>query len=305
MTEEKSQDFKKKETIYRIIIGILVLVILFMGWQLMQKKTQVETVIIEKENETQKLENELNTLMDQHEQVKNEYSEVSEKLTKKDSVIEAKAKEIERLIARQADYYQIKRKLEYLRNSHQTYVQELDSLYKVNKKLKIENEDIKQKYEETKTEKEQVTEEKEKLKQKVEKGTLLKAYAISVDAIHMGGWTGDKEKLTDKARRLDKIKICFTISENLIAESGEKKLYIRIARPDGKILFKRSEDYFMLNGEKLQYSLTKTIDYQNEEQHHCMYWVKDEHVKDVMEGSYNVAIYIDNQEIGQGKLLLE
>lgn len=305
MTEEKTQDFKKKETIYRIVIAILVLAILFMGWQLMQKKTEVETVIIEKEDETAKLENELNTLMEQHEQVKSEYSEVSDKLTKKDSVIEAKAEEIERLISRQADYNRIKRKLEYLRNSHQTYVQELDSLYKVNKKLKIENEDIKQKYEETKTEKEQVTEEKKQLEEKVNKGALLKAYAISVDGIHMGGWTGDKEKQTDKARRLDKIKICFTISENLIAEPGEKKLYIRIARPDGKILYKRSEDYFMFNGEKLQYSLTKTIDYQNEKQQYCMYWIKDEHVKDVMEGSYNIAIYLDNQEIGQGKLMLE
>ncbi|MFW6018996.1 MAG: hypothetical protein ACOCPM_00290 [Bacteroidales bacterium] len=305
MAEQKTPDFKKKETTYRVIIVVLILVIFFLGWQLFQTKTRVETVIVEKETQTSKLKNELETLMEDHEKVKDEYSEVSDKLTQKDSVIEAKAEEIERLIARQADYNRIKRKLEYLRNSHKRYVEQIDSLFTVNRQLKEENKDIKQKFEVSRKEKEQVSEEKDKLEKRVDMGAMLKAYNINVDAIHMGGWTGDKEKVTDKARRLDKIKICFTVSENLLAESGERTIYIRIARPDNKILYKRSEDFFKYNEEKMQYSLKKTIDYQNEKQDHCLYWEKDENVKEVMEGTYHVGIFIDGQEVGQSNMKLE
>lgn len=305
MTDEKAPDFKKKETTYRIIIGVLILVILFMGWQLMQTKTEVKTVIVEKENETQQLESELEALMQQHESVKSKYSEVSEKLSEKDSVIEAKAEEIKKLIASQADYRRIKRKLDYLRNSHQRYVEQIDSLFTVNRQLKVENEEIKQKYEVTRSEKNQITEQKQELEEKVNIGALLKAYNITAEAIHMGGWSNDKEKVTDKARRLDKIKICFTISENLIAEPGEKNIYIRIARPDNKVLYQRNDDFFMFNGEKLQYSLKKTIDYQNQKQRHCLYWEKDANVKEVMEGNYHVAIFVDGQEVGQSNMVLE
>ncbi|MFO8086933.1 MAG: hypothetical protein R6T91_03880 [Bacteroidales bacterium] len=304
MTEEKTLG-KKQKNIYLIIIAVLAMIILFLGYKLMQTKTQVETVIVEKQDQRTQLQGELDNLMIQHEKIKTEYGEVSDKLSEKDSVIAAKAQEIERLIATQADYYRIKRKLEYLRNSHQRYVEQIDSLFVVNRELKVENKQIKSQYQQTISEKDKVTKEKEQLEEKVGVGALLKAYAISADAIHMGGWTGDKEKIVDKARRLDKIKICFTIGENLIAQPGERIVYLRIARPDNKILYKRSEDHFMYNGEKLQYSLKKTIDYQNSKQSHCLYWKKDENAKSVMEGNYTITIFVDDQEVGQTIMRLE
>lgn len=304
MTEEKTSE-RKQKNIYLIIIAVLALIIILLGYKLIQTKTQVETVIVKKQDQRIQLQGELDNLMNQHEKIKTEYDEVSGKLSEKDSVIAAKAEEIERLIATQADYYRIKRKLEYLRNSHQRYVEQIDSLFTVNRELKVENKQIKSKYQQTKSEKELVTKEKEQLEEKVGVGALLKAYSVTADAIHMGGWTGDKEKVVDKARRLDKIKICFTIGENLIAEPGERTVYLRIARPDNKVLYKRNQDYFMYNGEKLQFSLKKTIDYQNSKQSHCLYWEKDENAKNVMEGNYTITIFVDAQEVGQAIMRLE
>ncbi|MFO8054810.1 MAG: hypothetical protein R6U19_06565 [Bacteroidales bacterium] len=305
MEDKKTTDFKKRENTYRIIIGILVAVILIMGWQLMQTKTEVKTVIVEKENVREKLEEELDLLMEEHEQVKEEYSEVTEELSQRDSVIREQAEEIERLIATQADYHRVRRKLEYLRNSHKQYVQQIDSLFTVNRELKAENVEIREQYQRTQTEKEQISEEKQNLEDKVDIGAMLKAYNVSAKAIRVGGWFSDKEKETDKARRLDKIKVCFTIGENLIAEPGERTVYVRISRPDNQVLYKRSEDFFMFNEEKLQYSLKLDIDYQNKEQYHCLEWEKDEHAKEVMEGTYNVAVFIDDHEVGQTKMILE
>ena len=305
MAEQKAPDFKKRETKYRIIIAVLILAIGILGWQLFQTQTKVETVIVEKEKETSQLKGELDTLMEKHEKIKDEYSAASKELKEKDSVIEAKAEEIERLIARQADYNRIKRKLEYLRNSHQRYVKQIDSLVTANKQLKREKQNIQQKYQTSRKEKEEVSEEKEKLEKQVDKGAMLRAYNVRAEAINMGFWNKDKGKVTKKASKLDKIRVCFTIGENLLAEAGEKTIYIRIARPDGTILYKREEDFFKYNEEKMQYSLKKTIDYQNKKQEHCLVWEKDENVDEIMEGSYHVGIFVDNQEVGQTDMVLE
>lgn len=305
MAEQKAPDFKKRETTYRIIIAVLILAIGFLGWQLFQTQTKVETVIVEKEKETSRLKGELDTLMEKHKKIKDEYSAASKELKEKDSVIEAKAEEIERLIARQADYNRIKRKLEYLRNSHQRYVKQIDSLTTANKQLKREKQDIQNKYQTSRKEKEEVSEKKEKLEKQVDKGAMLKAYNIRVDAINMGFWNKDKGKVTKKASKLDKIRICFTIGENLLAEAGEKNIYVRISRPDNKILYKREDDYFEYNKEKMKYSIKKTIDYQNDKQEHCLIWEKDENVDEVMEGTYQVGIFIDDQEVGQADMVLE
>ncbi len=296
---------KKRERLYQGIIGILLLVIVVMVWQLMQVRTEVRTVIVEKDNITQELSDELAVLMDEHEEIREAYSEVSGELSERDSMIMEKAKEIERLIAIEADYWRVRRKLEYLRNSHKRYVQQIDSLFTVNRELKAENVQIKKQVRETKVEKQIVTEEKQHLEDRVNIGAMLKAYNVNVDAIRVGGWLRDTERVTTNPRRLDKIRVCFTISENLLADPGEKNVYIRIARPDNEVLYHRKDDYFYYNNERLQYSIKLPVNYKNEQQQHCVYWEKDEHVKDIMPGTYTVVIFVDDQEVGQGTMVLD
>lgn len=296
---------KKRDRIYQVIIGVLLLAVIIMAWQLMQVSTEVRTVIVEKENITQQLSDELEELMAEHEHIRQAYSEVSGELSERDSMIIEQAKEIERLIASQADYWRVRRKLEYLRNSHKRYVRQIDSLFTVNRELKAENLEIRKQVRETKVEKQIITEEKVHLEDKVNVGSMLKAYNVDVEAIRVGGWLRDTERVTTSPRRLDKIRVCFTISENLLAEPGEKNVYIRIARPDNEVLYHRQEDYFYYNNERLQYSLKLPVNYQNEQQHHCVYWERDEHAKEVMSGTYRVVIFIDDQEVGQGTMVLD
>ena len=116
-----------------------------------------------------------------------------------------------------------------------------------------------------------------------------------------------KEKETDKANRVDKIKVCFTLGENKIIEPGTKELYIRIARPDKLILTKdRSDTYtFMYMGEKLQYSIKKLIDYQNLSMNLCLYWEKSYAQKEVMKGAYHVEVFYQDEVIGHTQFVLK
>lgn len=287
-----------------IFIGIIVfllLVIIVLVWQLFVTRAKVDYVFIEKtevERKNYDLQIELDSIIDEYTIVKNEYDSV---IVEKDSIILANAAEIQKLIASQADYRKIRKQLDHLRNITQSYVLQIDSLHQVNAVLKDENVRIQTNYDKVKQESQILAQDKEELKGKVEKASTLKAYQSFAQAIRM---KGEKEELTDKARRADKIKICFTISENLIVPAGQKNVYARIAGPDNVILVKGTgnEYAFEYKGELIQYSVKKQINYRNKAENVCLYFDKTE---DLASGTYNIALFIDNYEIGQTGLELK
>jgi hypothetical protein len=111
---------------------------------------------------------------------------------------------------------------------------------------------------------------------------------------------GEKEVTTDKVQRIDQVRICFTIGENKLAAPGKKDIYFRIARPDQEILMKsRLDDYsFEYQGERLQYSVMETIEYENESMNACVYWKKEYSSQELQAGLYHVDIFCENSIIG-------
>ncbi len=297
---------KSKKSRNRIIIIILILIIIVLSWLLFQSLSKVNTITVEKKQTTTELKSELDSLLTEHKLIKMEYGDISNQLTSKDSVIQAKAEEIKKLISSQADYRRIKRKLDYLRGITQGYVMQIDSLFTVNKELKEENIKITKKYKSEQGKTVELVKEKEVLTEKVEIASMLKAYNISAKGVRLKG-RKQKEQETDKASRIEKIKLCFTISQNLLAEGGEKVVYIRITRPDNMILSKGKNNIysFMFNGEMLQYSVKKVINYKNQSVNICMYWDKQNKDVSAMMGKYNIAIFVDGYEIGQTSLELK
>ena len=300
-TEKKSTD-----KTYKIIIAVLGLVIAVLVWQLIVTRYKVHYFTIEKDK-TQSinmgLQHQLDSLLVEHDKIKKEYGNLSNQLTKKDSIILANADEIQKLIETKADYYRIKRKLDYLRGITQGYVSQIDSLYRVNKVLKEENVQITDKFEKEQVKTTELTKDKEQLSEKVSLASTLKAYNIKGVPIRLKSG-GKKEEVADKAKKADKIKVIFTLSENLIAANGNKTIYVRIARPDEKILTVSNDDTYTFdyNGEKIQYSVKKDIDYQNRAMEITLYWDK---VEDFTPGAYVVSVFTDGYLIGEAQFGLK
>lgn len=302
----ETTDQKSNTRVLKIVIAVLALIIAVLVWQLIITKTRVNTFTIEKEKaQTQNtaLQHELDSLLTEHEKIKKEFGNLSGQLSEKDSIILAKAEEIQNLIATQADYYRIKKKLDYLRGITQGYVSQIDSLYRVNKVLKDENVVIKDKYDKEQVKTTELTKDKENLNAKVTLASSLKAYNIKGVPVRSKSG-GKKEEIADKAKRTDRIKVSFTLSENLIAASGSKSIYIRIARPDDKILCVGTGDSssFDYNGEKIQYSITKSIDYENKAMDITMYWDKTD---EFIAGTYVVSVFTDSMLIGESQFALK
>lgn len=295
------QEKTKKTNSQRIFYVIILLLLAgngFLIWQLIQTKSRVNTIIIEKDqtlNKNEALEAELDSLLKEHELIKSEYTQLTGTLETKDSIILEKANYIRSLIAKQGDYNKIKKDLKLLREMTQGYVHQLDSLYKENKVLKAENIKIKKDFQTQVEKTDELSKLTDDLNQKVSTASKLKAYKISATPLHVRN-IGNKEKPTDKAKKTDNVRICFTLSENKLIESGQKEVFIRIVSPpDNHILTKSESNVFNYNNEYIQYSIKKEVNYTQESQDLCMYYYQSD---EYSVGNYTVEIFVDGYRIG-------
>ena len=270
---------------------------------LRQTVTNKEYVKIETSNN--ELQNELNTLLAEHERIKAQYGDLAEQMTEKDSIIMANAAEIEHLIATQADYNRIKKQLARLQNISQEYVKEMDKLYQENQQLKDENTQVKADLEQERQDKANIQKSNEDLTSKINNAAVYKAYSIHSGAYNVKA-KGDEE-LTDKATRAKRIKTSFVLGENSLIEPGPVNVYCRIAVPGtGKVLTPGSSESFSFvhNGQRLQYSSKAVVNYNNSAQNVTLTWDIPSDDK-AIKGRYIVQIFTDDQLLGESSFTLK
>lgn len=291
-------DEKPVKTIgYKLTIGVLLAIIAVMAWMLLNKKKEIVT--IEKTGVEQQLniENQLDSLLAEHERVKASYGELSQTLTSKDSLINVKAMEIKKLLGTKTELAIVKQKLAQLQEITQIYERQVDSLYTVNRKLKAENEKIKIDYNLEQQKTSDLAKDKEALNEKITGAAILKAYKIVATPYKSKGI--DKEKETDKAARTDKIKVCFTVSENKLVSPGYRRFFVRIARPDNLILTRGPAYTFQFLGQTLQFSAMETLNYEGDAADVCAFYELPVNSSELPKGRYYVNIFTEDREIGQ------
>ncbi len=299
---EQTQSDKRQKRVYHGIIIFLLLLIIVLVWKLVTIKTGVDTIIIEKEKamaESFELQSELDELLAEHERIKEEYGMLTDQLSEKDSLIMAQAKEIEVLINSQADYRRIKRQLDYLRSITQGYVSQIDSLYAVNQELYAENVEIRKDLQFEQQKSFELSKDKDDLEEQITSAAYLKAYNVNVKTLSVKG--SGKETETDRARRTDAIRVCFTLGENALVPSGTKDIYVRIARPDNLILTQGSYS-FLYKGERIQFTEKASIKYNKKSQNVCITYTRGD--VELMPGSYHINIFADDNMIGEGSFTL-
>lgn len=301
----ETQEKKRSNRPQMIVIIILILLAMVLGVFLMINTGKLQDLQKEKEAQGQAFQYELDSLLIEHENVKNEYGNLVVTMSEKDSIIQANAKEIRRLLDTQWEYVKVQRKLEQLRKISQGYLRQMDSLYTVNRELKAENVQIRASYERERMLTRELQKDRESLTEKVEEAAVLRAFNITATPVNVRSLSG-RESETDRARRVDFIRVCYTLAENSLTAAGRRDVYIRIARPDNLILAAGlGDDYsFIYKGNVMQYSIMRNVDYQNEETEVCGNWINRNTQEPMMTGTYVVSIFADDHEIGQTSFTL-
>jgi hypothetical protein len=282
---------------YKIAIGVLLAIIAVLVWMLISQKKEVTVLTRNNDSQQLELQGELDSLLAEHERVKVSYGELSNTLSERDSIIKIKAEEIKQLLGTKSELAVVKRKLAQLQLITQGYERQVDSLFTVNRKLKAENEQIKTDFNLEQQKTNDLSKDKEALNEKITGAAVLKAYKISAVAYKSKGI--DKEKETDKAARTDKIKVCFTVSENKLVSTGYKRFFVRIARPDNTILTRGPAYTFQFLGQTLQFSAMETLNYEGDAADICTYFEMPPNTNELAKGRYYVNIFTEDREIGQ------
>lgn len=273
--------------------GLLLLVVLLlvsnvvMLWLLMQSRTEGETkearieqISSEKENVTFMLEGMLasyDTLQTENEQLTVE--------------MDAQREQIERLLDQvkrgNYDLAKARKEAETLRKIMKGYVVTIDSLNQLNQALTAENVTIRQELGEVKGQREALTSKAQELEGQLAKGAVLHTTSITANALFMRN--NGKQVETDRAKRAEMIKCCFTLGENKVTKAGDKTLYMRVISPDGKVLrATESDNRFRFEGVEGEFSARREVNYQNKPVDVCVFW---NGTGELGTGQYNVEVY--------------
>ena len=284
-------DKNKKLTF--IIIALLLIIIggvsFFAYHQVKENKEMAELFAIEKEE----MENEYTTFATQYDelQVQINNDSLRQKLEDEKLKTQRLLEELRQVKTSNArEISRLRKELKTVRTVLMSYVAQIDSLNRLNEALATENKEVKKKYSEATRQINTLAEEKKNLNDKVTLAAQLDATNIKVETKNKRG------KVTEKVKNVKKIAISFTIVKNITAKTGERTLYVRIAKPDNEVLVKSTSDTFQYENKELNYSIKKYIEYTGEEQNVTVYWDVEEYLPG---GTYNVYIFSDNSMIGE------
>jgi hypothetical protein len=289
MDSENKRKSKQPYWLYAIL-GVLAIALIVLLVRNSSMKSDLKTLEAEKEMQRADFQAEVDSLLKVHNDLKESYGELSLELAEKDSIIQAHAVEIKKLLDSQWDYYRIKKKVESLQLISQKYVRQMDSLYTVNRELVAENERIREEYLAERRENTNLSRQKEELTSMVNQAATMKLFNYTAQAVRFRG--GSKESITDRADRAERIRIDFIVAANDLIQSGSKVFYVRIADPTKAIICKGTGDEyaFQSNGETLQFTEKIRVNYEGKETPVRAYYAKPSD-REFRPGTYFIDIY--------------
>lgn len=129
----------------------------------------------------------------------------------------------------------------------------------------------------------------------------LNLYDLVVDGIVIK--RNGSEKPTQKADRIEKIRVVFTLAKTDRVSSGIKQVYLRIIHPNSSVLGGNDKE-FIFEEKKLQYTSKNEISYTNSKKDVVMY-IPNTFKNDLIAGNYRIELYTEGELIGESTLELK
>ena len=141
--------------------------------------------------------------------------------------------------------------------------------------------------------------------EKIDEAAALSAFNINASTIRFTG--SGRARETDKAKKVERVKVCFTLGENKLIDPGLKSVYIRIIRPDGVVVTQKVDGpyLFEFKGNEIEYTSSKDVEYKNAETPVCLHWDKKSKTEPAMVGVYKVEIYAETYKVGDSTFELK
>ena len=284
----------------RILIAVsavLAFICLFLGLQLYQKGETIEA--IEGDNATLTLERD-QVLFDL-EKLRFSYDTLSTENALMLAEIADQRGQIDRLMTRVKngnwELGKVKKEAETLRSIMKGYVATIDSLNQLNLALIDENDQMRARVEAIQERNANLVERQQNMEEMIVAGQTLQAAEASATGIRV--LSNGRQRDTDRASRTSMVKVCFTLLENRIAESGIKTLHLQVVNEAGEVLAGEQTERTTANGTPI--SATRQVDYNNDRVEACIFYIPE---GSLSEGAYVIQLLEGDEAIGNAQLVL-
>lgn len=138
------------------------------------------------------------------------------------------------------------------------------------------------------------------LEKTISKASLLTANSFSANAKFK---ISDNQSSTSKASKTKAIEVCFTLAKNILANAGERSLYIQILNPNNNIIADKGAIAF--DQASLIYSKKINTFYNNQNKDICEYVSIENDDEPLSKGSYFISIFENNRRLGGTTIILD
>jgi hypothetical protein len=185
-----------------------------------------------------------------------------------------------------------RRQVSVLKKEREQLIRQVDSLTTSNSLLAMERDSTFVELEKQAVFNDSLVVQNTQLAEAVERGSALNLSTFTVDAVRER--SNGKMVSTTRASRTDKLKVCFTIADNVIADAGDREFLIEVLDPQGNVLgggSTKSND----EGASVTYSKGTDFYYENQDLDVCDYINKP--AGNFQTGNYMVNVYDDKLKL--------
>ena len=288
-----------KKSLLIAAVAVLVIAIIGITYLLFTEKKANRELVQEFQLDKEDLENEYSQFVQKYDELK--FTVTNDSLA---LLLEQEQLKTQRLLeelrtvksSNATEIRRLKKELATLRKILVGYVNQIDSLDRINKRQQQVIADVTQKYNTASQQISTLSKEKENLDKKVTLAAQLDVTNIRIEPRNKRG------KVAKKVKDIVKLAISFTVVKNITAENGERTIYIRITKPDNDALTKSASNTFSHENRTLTYSIKKYIEYNGEEQNVNVFWDVEEFL---YAGNYRLDIFEGGNLIGSQKFTLD
>lgn len=288
-----------KKSLLIAAVAVLVIAIIGITYLLFTEKKANRELVQEFKLDKEDLENEYSSFVQRYDELKFKVSNdsLAQLLDQEQLKTQRLLEELRTVKSSNAtEIRRLKKELASLRKILVSYVSQIDSLDRINKRQQQVIADVTQKYNTASQQISTLSKEKENLDKKVTLAAQLDVTNIRIEPRNKRG------KVAKKVKDIVKLAISFTVVKNITAENGERTIYIRITKPDNDALTKSASNTFSYENRTLTYSIKKYIEYNGEEQNVNVFWDVEEFL---YAGNYRLDIFEGGNLIGSQKFTLD
>lgn len=294
--EENKLIKDKKDKILVTIIACLavILVALFIFFMIEKSENRKHIEAIHQEKEL--LQQELTDLSHNYDDLKTNNDTLNQKLVQEQEKIATLMEQMKKF--RDNSYAEInryKREIGTLKTVLRSYVVQIDSLNQLNQKLAKENSEVRKQINWVRERNQKLENQQKDMKEVIARASVLKTENFIVYPVNKN----DRETNWKKCFNL---KAEFVITKNITTKRGERTVYLRLKRPDDKVIAFSEKSFFKYQNVSLTYSAKREITYEGERLEMAIYWPND---GSLIKGKYIAELFCDNEIIGTTEFFLK